>query len=51
MKRRILTLLAVLAFGAVVVILGFAQIRLDALQEPSRLETFLATGAKTHPDS
>ena len=45
MKRRWI-LLAALALAAVVVIVGFTQIKLDALQEPGHLETVLATGAK-----
>jgi mono/diheme cytochrome c family protein len=46
MKRWVLIVLIVLGVGAVVVIVGFAQIRLDALQEPGHLETILATRAK-----
>jgi mono/diheme cytochrome c family protein len=46
MKRWILIALVTLALGAVVVIAGFTQIKLDALQEPSHLETSLATQAK-----
>ena len=46
MKRWILIVLIALAFGAVVVIVGFTQFRLDALQEPGHLETVLATRAK-----
>ena len=45
MKRWILAVLIALAL-AVVVIAGFTQIRLDALQEPGYLETVLATKAK-----
>ena len=39
-------MLLALALAAVVVIVGFTQIRLDALQEPGHLETFLATQVK-----
>ena len=47
MRRRwILVVLIALALTAVVVIVGFTQIKLDALQEPGHLETVLATGAK-----
>ena len=46
MKRWILVVLIGLALAAVVVIVGFTQIRLDALQEPGHLETAFATGAK-----
>ena len=46
MKRWILLVLLALALAAVVVIVGFTQIRLDALQEPGHLETFLATQVK-----
>ena len=46
MKRWILIVLIALALGTVVVILGFAQIKLDALQEPGHLETFVASRAK-----
>lgn len=46
MKRWILIVLIALAFDAVVVFLGFTQIKLDALQEPGHLETVLATHAK-----
>jgi mono/diheme cytochrome c family protein len=45
MKRWILVVLVALAL-AVVVIVGFTQIRLDALQEPGHVETFLATLVK-----
>ena len=43
MKRWIL---AVLALAAVVVIVGLTELRLDALQEPGQVETFLATTVK-----
>jgi mono/diheme cytochrome c family protein len=46
MKRWILVVLIALALAAVVVIVGFTQIKLDALQEPGHLETVFATGAK-----
>jgi mono/diheme cytochrome c family protein len=46
MKRWILVVLIALALAAVVVIVGFTQIKLDALQEPGHLETFLATQVK-----
>ena len=46
MKRWILVVLIGLALAAVVVIVGFTQIKLDALQEPGHLETAFATGAK-----
>lgn len=46
MKRRILIILTALACGALVVIVGFTQIKLDALQEPGHIETVLATRAK-----
>jgi mono/diheme cytochrome c family protein len=45
MKRWIFAVLIALAL-AVVVILGLTQIRIDALQEPGQVETFLATTAK-----
>jgi mono/diheme cytochrome c family protein len=46
MKRWILIGLIALALAAVVVIVGFNQIKLGALQEPGHLETFLATQVK-----
>jgi mono/diheme cytochrome c family protein len=46
MKRWILLVLIALALAAVVVIVGFTQIKLDALQEPGHLETVVATQAK-----
>ena len=46
MKRWILIGLIALALAAVVVIVGFNQIKLDALQEPGHLETILATQVK-----
>jgi mono/diheme cytochrome c family protein len=45
-KRWVLIVLIVLGLGAVVVIVGFFQIKLDALQEPGHLETVLVTRAK-----
>jgi len=46
MKRWILVVFIVLVLAAVVLIAGFTQIRLDAIQEPGHLETYLATRAK-----
>jgi mono/diheme cytochrome c family protein len=46
MKRWILVILIALALAVAVVIVGWNQIRLDALQEPGRVETFLATVVK-----
>lgn len=46
MKRRGFILLIALALAVVVMITGFYQISIDALQEPGRLETILATRAK-----
>jgi mono/diheme cytochrome c family protein len=46
MKRWMLVVLIALALAAVVVIVGFTQIKLDALQEPGHLETVVATQAK-----
>jgi len=46
MKRCILIMLTAFACGALVVIVGFTQIKLDALQEPGHIETVLATRAK-----
>ncbi len=46
MKRWILIFVVVLSLGAVLVTVGFVQIKLDALQEPGHLETVLATQAK-----
>ena len=46
MKRRVFILLIALALAVVVMIAGFYQISIDALQEPGRLETILATRAK-----
>jgi mono/diheme cytochrome c family protein len=46
MKRWILVVLIALALAAVVVIVGFTQIKLDALQEPGHLETVFTTQAK-----
>ena len=46
MKPWILALLIALALVAILVIVGLTQIRLDALQEPGQVETFLATTVK-----
>ena len=47
MKRWVLVVVFIsLALAAVVVIVGFTQIRLDALQKPSHLETVFATQVK-----
>ena len=46
MKRWILVGLIALALVATVVILGFTQIRLDALQKPGHVETVFATQIK-----
>jgi mono/diheme cytochrome c family protein len=46
MKRWLLVALITLALVAVVVIIGFTQIKLDALQEPGHLETIVMTQAK-----
>ena len=46
MKRRMLIVLIALVLAAVIGIVGFIQIRLDALQEPGHLETVVATQAK-----
>jgi mono/diheme cytochrome c family protein len=46
MKRRIVIGLIALSCGALVAIIGFTRIKLDALQEPGHLETVLATWAK-----
>jgi mono/diheme cytochrome c family protein len=46
MKHWILVVLIALALPVVVVTVGLAQIRLDALQEPGPVETFLATQVK-----
>jgi mono/diheme cytochrome c family protein len=46
MKRWILVILIALALAVAVVIVGWNQIRLDALQEPGRVETFLAKVVK-----
>jgi mono/diheme cytochrome c family protein len=46
MKRWILVVFIVLVLVAVGLIAGFTQIRLDAIQEPGHLETYLATQAK-----
>ena len=46
MKRWTLVVLIALVLAVVAVIVGLTQIRLDALQEPGHLETFLATEVK-----
>src|SRR3984957_8828554 len=46
MKRWILVILIALALTVVVGIIGWNQIRLDALREPGKVETFLATVVK-----
>jgi len=46
MKRWIVVVFIVLVLAAVGLIAGFTQIRLDAIQEPGHLETYLATRAK-----
>jgi mono/diheme cytochrome c family protein len=46
LKRWIYIILIVLGLGAVVVIVGFYQINIDAIQEPGPIETILATRAK-----
>ena len=46
MKRWMLIVLIALVLAAVIVVVGFTQIRLDALQEPGHLETIVATQAK-----
>jgi mono/diheme cytochrome c family protein len=46
MKRRLLVVLIALALAAGAGIAGFTQIRIDAIQQPSYLETVFATQAK-----
>jgi len=46
MKRRMLIVVISPVLAAVIGIVGFIQIRLDALQEPGHLETVVATQAK-----
>jgi len=46
MKRWLLVALITLALAAVVLIIGFTQIKVDALQEPGQLETIVMTQAK-----
>ncbi|HYZ73824.1 MAG TPA: cytochrome c [Chthoniobacterales bacterium] len=46
MKRRLLVVLIALALAVGAVIIGFTQIRLDAIQQPSDVETVFATQAK-----
>jgi hypothetical protein len=45
-KRWMLVGLIALALAAVILFVGFTQIKLDALQEPGHLETVFATQAK-----
>jgi mono/diheme cytochrome c family protein len=45
-NRWVVIVLILLGLGAVVVIVGLSQIKLDALQEPGHFETVLATQAK-----
>jgi mono/diheme cytochrome c family protein len=45
-KRWVLIVLIALGLGAVAVIVGLSQIKLDALQEPGHLETVITTRAK-----
>ena len=45
MKRWIVAVLIALTLAAWVIV-GFTQIRIDGLQEPGQIETFLATTAK-----
>ncbi|MEA3205488.1 MAG: hypothetical protein QOG92_1153, partial [Verrucomicrobiota bacterium] len=46
MKRWVFTLLIILVLAVVLIVAGYQQIRIDALQEPGPLETILATRAK-----
>src|SRR5260370_38224984 len=46
MKRWMLVALISLTLAAVGVIIGFTQLKLDALQEPGHVETVLMTQAK-----
>ena len=46
MKRWIFAVVIALALAAMLVIVGLTQIRVDALQDPGQVETFLATVAK-----
>jgi cytochrome c553 len=46
MKRRLFALLVVVVLALLLLVVGFYQISIDALQEPGRLETILATQAK-----
>jgi hypothetical protein len=46
MKRWMFVVLIALALAAVVLFVGFTQIKLDALEEPGHFETVLATQAK-----
>jgi mono/diheme cytochrome c family protein len=44
--RPWVVLIIVLLVGAVVLIVAFTQVKLDAIQKPGRVETFLATAVK-----
>jgi mono/diheme cytochrome c family protein len=46
MKRWVLVIVIATALAAVAVIAGLTQVRLDAIHEPSQLETVFATQAK-----
>ena len=46
MRRWISIVVIVFGLGAVVAIVGFYQMNIDALQEPGHIETILATRAK-----
>jgi mono/diheme cytochrome c family protein len=46
MKRWVFTLLIILVLAVVLIVAGYQQISIDALQEPGPLETILATRAK-----
>jgi hypothetical protein len=46
MKRWVFTLLIILVLAVVLIVAGYQQISIDALQEPGPLETILATRVK-----
>jgi mono/diheme cytochrome c family protein len=46
MRLRVIIALIVIAVGTAAVIIGFNRIEIDALHEPSAVETFLATNIK-----
>lgn len=46
MKRWVFTLLIALVLAVVLIVAGYQQISIDALQEPGPLETILATRVK-----